>query len=277
MSTVTLSDVNVAVNKAFAAGIAGEAYEGLMPSAHDAGVHWAQSYGTDLSGSFPQAYQAALLNAATIGFKQGQTGMSSSINSGYQLLPADLSVGDLVRQDLLSVFQEGWQAGNASNPATTNPGTPEWVPWAIGGGVVVVAVGAVAISQSRSNPTRSNPTGRRIKLQDLGIHVHPRSEWPRAGLSYGTQDVEIAPDAELHTTQTVVDEDLLLKREEELKTGEKTFAEVFRLKNGQWWILDGHHTLAAARRLGMPVRAGRHTGGPYVVDAPKFVPPRRKR
>lgn len=142
MTTVTISDVTSAVNKAFAAGVAGKAYEGLMPSAHDAGVHATASFGDvpDLK----QAYLAVLEKAATIGFENGSSMGIPNTSIGQPLLDeAMLAMPPLLVQDVQNVYNEGYQAGKASVTGT------DWTPWLIGGGIAAAAlvVGAVVISR----------------------------------------------------------------------------------------------------------------------------------
>lgn len=156
MSKVTQSDVNVAVNKAYAAGLAGQAYEGLMPSAHDAGVHYRQS-NPDPSDS-GQAYLTLMLKAADDGFEKGSwsgdsfSGSTLYTPSGYEGLTG------LSLQDAQAVYNEGYAAGYAS-------GHTNWTPWLIGAGAVaVLGIGAVVLTRKKNSDYASNPGGKHYRL-----------------------------------------------------------------------------------------------------------------
>lgn len=147
MTTVTISDVNVAVNKAFEAGLSGQAYEGLMPSAHDAGVHIAQS---DESPGLRQQFLAILLNAASDGFQDGAAGAMP--RTGYYN-PGGPILNPLGLADVQAVYSEGFLAGSSNRGM-------DWTPWLIGGGIAAAAVvvGVVVISRTASSNPSYDPS-----------------------------------------------------------------------------------------------------------------------
>jgi hypothetical protein len=147
-SKITISDVNVAVNKAFNAGLAGEAYEGLMPSAHDAGVHYAAAF--PVGGEVQNMYLAVLIQSANDGYNNGSSANETPDPDGgiYNLQTNNLGVTPLLKQDVHSVYLEGFQAGKASKAMN-------WTPWLVGGGIAAAAViaGVVVMKKTSENPT----------------------------------------------------------------------------------------------------------------------------
>jgi len=113
-----------------------------------------------------------------------------------------------------------------------------------------------------------------FRLTDLGVVVHPRREWPQAGLSYETKRVKPRYPIEFHTTQDRVSADLVAEKEQKLRGGEDLAIEVVKI-GGSIWVIDGHHTLAAFIREGLPPVLAVHGPGPYQVPAPRYS--RKKR
>lgn len=107
------------------------------------------------------------------------------------------------------------------------------------------------------------------RLADLGVIVHPRTEWPDVGISYGTKSVRPKYPIEFHTTQDHVSADLVEQKAQGLRGGEDPEIEVVKV-GGRIWVIDGHHTLAAYVREGLPPRLAVHGPGPYRVDAPRY-------
>lgn len=140
MSTVTLAEVRRAAATAFNAGVAGQSYEGLIPSAHDTGVHCAQY--APSNSSFLGAFLPTVVQAANDGFQDGSTGFPPNEDGGQRGVPSTLSVPDMLWQDLHTVYLEGYQAGVASR--STN-----WKPWAIGGAVAVAVIGGIVYVGSK--------------------------------------------------------------------------------------------------------------------------------
>lgn len=165
MALVTITDVTAAVNKAFNAGLQGQAYEGLMPSAHDAGVHFATEF--KATAPFMSTYLATLVKAAERGFSEGQQGFDPpKPGSGEFMLPDDLFVSPLLGNDVHLVYVEGYQAGKASK------GT-NWTPWLIGAGALaVVGIGAVVMTR-KANPTMG-------RTSDLDARIARALGWPIA-------------------------------------------------------------------------------------------------
>lgn len=158
MSKVTLSDVITAVNKAFSAGVAGQAYQGLMPSAHDAAVRFVSTFAPGETGR-RDAYLKALMAAAKDGFTDGSMpGMRLSPDGGVLDLDAsevlayveDTATRKAIIDDTHRVYVEGFQAG-ASTRAN-------WTPWLIGiGAAAAVGIGAVVIARKKNPSYASNP------------------------------------------------------------------------------------------------------------------------
>ena len=106
-------------------------------------------------------------------------------------------------------------------------------------------------------------------LTGRGVVVHPRHEWPQAGLSYETKDVKPRYPIEFHTTQDRVNADLVTQKAQQLRSGEELAIEVVKI-GGRIWVIDGHHTLAAYIREGLPPILAMHGPGPYQVPAPRY-------
>lgn len=116
------------------------------------------------------------------------------------------------------------------------------------------------------------------KISVPGVTVHPRSEWP-TGIRTRTGTYGACP-GDLHTTQGLVYADLVAKKEREIRDvlkmtpGQRAAlhgcdwvpaehagmpgVSVVRVR-GRWWVYDGHHGLAAYRRLGIEPIAWRAT------------------
>jgi len=158
MTTVTISEVTSAVNKAFAAGIAGQAYEGLMPSAYDAGVAWVANEKEAQAGKSVSVDQALFLSSlqktAVVGFQEGSTG--SPLRTDYYG-EADVMMTTPLSNANRNVYIQAHETGKSITQVTPT----NWTPWLIGGGIAAAAlvVGAVVISRTAS----SNPSGEKRK------------------------------------------------------------------------------------------------------------------
>lgn len=108
-----------------------------------------------------------------------------------------------------------------------------------------------------------------FRLADLGVVVHPRRDWPDAGLSYETKHVKPRYPIAFHTTQDRVSVDLVAQKQRRLQAGEDLPVEVVKV-GGRVWVIDGHHALAAYVREGLPPTLAVHGAGPYHVPAPRY-------
>jgi hypothetical protein len=108
-----------------------------------------------------------------------------------------------------------------------------------------------------------------LRLADLGVVVHPRQDWPSVGLSYETKTAKPRYPITFHTTQDRVSADLVAQKARQLRAGEDLPIEVVKIV-GRLWVIDGHHTLAAYIREGLPPTLAVHGGGPYQVPAPRY-------
>jgi len=108
-----------------------------------------------------------------------------------------------------------------------------------------------------------------FRLADLGVIVHPRSEWPQVGLSYETKRVKPRYPIEFHTTQDRVSFERVEQKAKQLRAGKDLAIEVVKI-GGNIWVIDGHHALAAYIREGLPPTLAVHGGGPYQVPAPRY-------
>jgi hypothetical protein len=114
-----------------------------------------------------------------------------------------------------------------------------------------------------------------IDLEDLGVVVHPRSEWPHVGLSYETKYVVPKYEITFHTTQDRVSAALVEEKRQQLRAGKSLAVTVVSLQK-RIWVIDGHHALVAYLLEGLPPRLAVHGAGPYYVNAPRFVARRRR-
>lgn len=108
-----------------------------------------------------------------------------------------------------------------------------------------------------------------LYLADLGVVVHPRSEWPYVGLSYGTKYVTPRYPITFHTTQDRVSEIIVQEKRDALRNGAPLAVEVVKV-DGHVWIVDGHHTLVAFLLDGVPPRLAVYGAGPHYVDPPRY-------
>jgi hypothetical protein len=113
-----------------------------------------------------------------------------------------------------------------------------------------------------------------IDLEDLGVVVHSRDDWPHVGLSYETKYVTPKYEITFHTTQDRVNAVLVDEKRQRLRAGTLLAVEVVSLQK-RIWVIDGHHTLAAYLLEGLPPGLAVHGAGPYYVDAPRFTQRRR--
>lgn len=117
----------------------------------------------------------------------------------------------------------------------------------------------------------------RVALTGFGVQVHEKDQWPIHYLhAVPSRTAKIAPDTPVHTTQHAVYADHVLEKGTG-QDGEVTVAVLgVHDQDGQLigqriWVVDGHHTLIAARRHGLPVRAQIHsTRGTDPIDPPRL-------
>lgn len=118
--------------------------------------------------------------------------------------------------------------------------------------------------------------GKLLALRTLGLDVRPAREWPQGPLGYGGRNVILGPSAikRLRTTQTHVACAVVNAK---IAAGTADQVELARDPQGQIWILDGHHALAAYLLTARPPRAFLHhtRGDATFPPPPRFVRRRR--
>lgn len=104
-----------------------------------------------------------------------------------------------------------------------------------------------------------------------GVIVEPRRAWPQLTHGYGGRNVTIPDSRNLYTVQRAVDDARVAQKMQAIERGEALRVEVAQDAAGRLWILDGHHTLAAYRKLGRTPRAFLYAPGDEITPkAPQF-------
>lgn len=101
----------------------------------------------------------------------------------------------------------------------------------------------------------------RVSVKDFGVRVHPKDEWPIHYLdARPARTATLAPETPVHTTQPHVYGEHVIEKGD-ARAAVITVA-LQQVPGGQRiWIVDGHHTLVAARRFGLPVKVEVHQAG----------------
>ena len=106
----------------------------------------------------------------------------------------------------------------------------------------------------------------RVKVENYKMKTHPKSEYPVSYASYGGAfEAMLAPETFVHTTQTHVYADHVIDKSdgsegEVLVARQRVCDKDGNLIEHRIWIIDGHHTLVAARRNNLPVKVTVCTG-----------------
>lgn len=114
------------------------------------------------------------------------------------------------------------------------------------------------------------PKYKTIALKTLGLIIIPRHEWLYPCVGNVLKEGFIRLDTRLYTTQSKVYEDIVNDIADRIESGETTKRVECAFVDGKTYVLDGHHTLAAYRTLGMRAPCVIYGKGPDQIKPPKL-------
>jgi hypothetical protein len=145
-----------------------------------------------------------------------------------------------------------------------------WLPALLGFGIAAAA--GVAMTRRVRRPTLLAAVQTdKVPVTKYGMVIRPRTEYPRWAYR-ADPGFEIPPELPVFTPQKFVSGQLVDTYRMKIDRGARPTVEVGKA-NGDVWMYDGHHRLAAYRMAGKSApawvhRRGHAAGGP--TDAPRF-------